>query len=64
MAISSRNFYNNKQYEVRLYRERQLVGNLGKLAREISWTVNRNPAIGYNELSFKVDQLAFAKWCE
>ena len=64
MAISSRNFYNNKQYEVRLFRERQYVGNLGKLAREISWTVNRNPAIGYNELSFKVDQLAFTKWCE
>ena len=53
-----------KVYEIRIYRDRDYIGNLGKIARELTWTVNRNPQIGYNSLSFKVDQLAFDKWCQ
>ena len=53
-----------KVYEIRIYRDRDYIGNLGKLARELTWTVNRNPQIGYNSLQFKVDQLAFDRWCQ
>ena len=60
----ARQILDRKVYEIRLYRERTLLGNLGKLARDLTWTVNRNPQVGYNTLSFKVDQLAFDKWCE
>lgn len=52
-----------KRYEVRLYRNRVFIGDLGRLARELSWTVNRNPQVGYNTLSFKVDQQALDSWC-
>lgn len=53
-----------KVYEIRIYRNRDYIGNLGKLARDLTWTVNRNPQIGYNSLQFKVDQLAFDRWCQ
>lgn len=53
-----------KVYEIRIYRNRDYIGNLGKIARELTWTVNRNPQVGYNSLSFKVDQLAFDRWCQ
>lgn len=58
----ARQIIDRKVYEIRLYRNRDYIGNLGKIARELSWTVNRNPQIGYNSLSFKVDQLAFDRW--
>lgn len=60
----SRPITDEKVYEVRLYRNRDYLGDLGKLARDLTWTVNRNPQIGYNTLSFKVDQLAFDNWCK
>ena len=58
----ARQLIDRKVYEIRIYRNRDYIGNLGKIARELSWTVNRNPQIGYNSLSFKVDQLAFDRW--
>ena len=60
----SRPITDEKVYEVRLYRDRDYLGDLGKLARDLTWTVNRNPQIGYNTLSFKVDQIAFDNWCK
>lgn len=60
----ARQIIDRKVYEIRIYRNRDYIGNLGKIARDISWTVNRNPQIGYNTLTFKVDQLAFDKWCQ
>lgn len=60
----SRPIVDEKIYEVRLYRNRDYLGDLGKLARELTWTVNRNPQVGYNSLSFKVDQIAFDNWCK
>ena len=60
----ARQLIDRKVYEIRLYRNRDLIGNLGKIARELTWTVNRNPQIGYNSLSFKVDQRAFDRWCQ
>lgn len=60
----SRPITDEKVYEVRLYRNRDYLGDLGKLARDLTWTVNRNPQIGYNTLSFKVDQIAFDNWCK
>ena len=60
----ARQIIDQKVYEIHIYRNRDYIGNLGKIARDISWTVNRNPQIGYNTLSFKVDQLAFDRWCQ
>lgn len=60
----SRPITDEKVYEVRLYRNRDYLGDLGKLARDLTWTVNRNPQIGYNTLSFKIDQIAFDNWCK
>lgn len=60
----TRQIIDQKVYEIRIYRNRDYIGNLGRIARDISWTVNRNPQIGYNTLTFKVDQLAFDKWCQ
>lgn len=60
----ARQLVDRKVYEIRLYRNRDLIGNLGKIARELTWTVNRNPQVGYNSLSFKVDQRAFDRWCQ
>lgn len=60
----TRRLLDRKIYEIRIYRNRDYIGNLGKLARELSWTVNRNPQIGYNSLEFKVDQLAFDRWAK
>ena len=60
----ARQLIDRKVYEIRLYRNRDLIGNLGKIARELTWTVNRNPQVGYNSLSFKVDQRAFDRWCQ
>lgn len=62
--VMPRRLLDRKIYEIRIYRNRDYIGNLGKLARELSWTVNRNPQIGYNTLSFKVDQLAFDRWAQ
>lgn len=66
MAIKSsvRRQWDDKVYEIRIWRSGAYVGNLGRLVRDLTWTVNRNPAVGYNELSFKVDQLAFSNWCQ
>ena len=66
MAITSsvRRQWDDKVYEIRIWRSGAYVGNLGRLVRDLTWTVNRNPAVGYNELSFKVDQLAFSNWCQ
>lgn len=58
-----RRLLDEKVYEVRLLRERNLIGDLGRLARNLTWTVNRNPKVGYDKISFSVDQGAFANWC-
>ena len=60
----SRPITDQKIYEVRLFRNRDYLGDLGKLARDLTWTVHRNPQVGYNTLSFKVDQQAFDQWCK
>lgn len=53
-----------KEYQIILYREGKRVGDLGKICRDLAWSVNRNPQIGYNKITFKVDQWQFQRWCE
>lgn len=59
-----RRLLDEKTYEVRLLRERKLIGDLGRLARNLTWSVNRNPKVGYDKITFSVDQLAFTNWCK
>lgn len=58
------NLLDRKQFEIKLFRNRNYIGDLGRLARDLTWQIYRNPLVGYNSLSFKVDRKAFGMWCE
>lgn len=53
-----------KEYDIQLWRDGSYIASLGRICRDLSWTANRNPQIGYNKINFKVDQWQFGKWCE
>ena len=59
-----RRLLDTKVYEIRLLRDRKLIGDLGRIARNLTWSVNRNPKVGYDKITFSVDQTAFNKWCQ
>lgn len=51
------------EYEVRLYLNGLLVGNVRKLAQNLKW-VRRRTKVGADEIDFTLNDVLFAKWCE
>lgn len=62
--MSQKRFFDQKIYSVVLLREGRELGNIARLCRELSWSVNRNPKIGFNKINFKIDREAFKQWCK
>lgn len=59
-----RRIIDRKIYKVTLYRKGNELGDVSTICRELSWTVNRNPKIGFDNIHFKIDRVAFIEWCE
>lgn len=59
-----RRIIDRKIYKVTLYRKGNELGDVTTICRELSWTVNRNPKIGFDNIRFKIDRDTFNKWCK
>ncbi len=50
-------------YEVRLYLDGVLIGDVRPLAVDLKWT-RRRTKIGADEIDFTINDVLFSKWCE
>lgn len=50
-------------YEVRLYIDGTLIGNVRELAQNLQW-IRRRTKVGADEIDFTLNDVLFARWCE
>lgn len=53
----------NPKYQVMLYLDGQLVGDVRKHARSLRWTRKRT-RVGVDEIDFSISDVFFSQWCE
>lgn len=53
----------NPKYEVRLYLDGELVGDIREHARSLRWTLSRT-RVGVDSIEFSISDVFFAQWCE
>jgi len=53
----------NATYEVNLYLNGQLIGDVRKLAQNLKW-VRRRTKVGADEIDFTLNDVLFSRWCE